>query len=235
MPILWIILAFLALLIWGNLSKKSACHPLNTVSTANVFTPTCSLKNTSGDNMASGSTFTAGVCEPVTPLTCGSGLLSGLCHPISVHFPVDPPPIAIQKPIITGTPIRLAPITPTPIAAPVAPKPIFPVAVGYHPAPVSTRIAVQSTNSVLLRQATFTKSQILGQEAQGVAAAQEAKLPTGSGPRPGTLAAYYASMNQQSQQIFDMAEIFSAGGSSSGSSHCAEANPSAGAAVDCAG
>jgi hypothetical protein len=158
MPILWILLAFLALLIWGNLSRKSACHPLNTTGAVNAFTPVCSTKNTVGDNFGSGCTFTPGVPEPTLPLTCHGGILSVVCHPIIAHFPVDPPPIAIQRPVISCNHILAGPASgvgfpqPSPVATVPAPKPIFPVAVGSHPAPVITRIAVQTNNPVLLPQ-----------------------------------------------------------------------------------
>ena len=157
MPILmWAVLVFLALLIWGNLSRKSTCHPLNSVPVASTsFTPTCSLKNTSGDNFASGCAIVSGVGEPTTPLTCHGGILPGICQPLIAHLPVDPPPIAVQKPI-TGTPVTPTTGTagwpqPVTVSAPVvaapAPKPIFPVPVGYH----NNVLPAINRNPVLLR------------------------------------------------------------------------------------
>ena len=99
-----VVLFFIAFLVWGNLSRKSASHPLN--GTRDPFTPTCSTQNTAGDNFGAGCSFTPGVPESTLPLTCCDNVVDHPamppthvnCHHVITHFPVDPPPIAIQKP-----------------------------------------------------------------------------------------------------------------------------------------
>lgn len=147
MPVMLIFLAILVLLIWGNLSRKSPSHPLNNLGSVNPVTPVNSTADTVGDNFNSGCSFVAGVGEPDHAVMCGS---LPTCHAIVAHFPIDPPPIAIQKtpptPVI-GLPTRTAPLPDVPVVA--APKQIFPVPVGYHNNVVPAR---QITNPVLLRQ-----------------------------------------------------------------------------------
>lgn len=150
MPVMIILLLFLALLIWGNLSRKSPSHPLNNLGTVNPFTPVCTTKNTAGDNFGSGCAFTAGVSEPTTPLTCSNAIFS--CDIATIaHFPVEPPPLSLVK-----TPATIAPkpvlSNPAPAQTLLSPpKQIFPVPVGYHNNVLPAR--TQITNTVLLRQA----------------------------------------------------------------------------------
>jgi hypothetical protein len=110
---MWIILAIIAILIWGNLSRKSANHPLNNLR-RNPFTPVCSTQNTVGDNFGSGCTFVAGVPEPITSLTCTAGGASGGYSCQHIIFPVNPPPIQIQRPVLPSPktmPPRYPPVT----------------------------------------------------------------------------------------------------------------------------
>lgn len=76
----YIIVGFVILLIWGNISRRK--NPVRGIKTFNV--------PTAGDNFNSGCAIVSGVCEP--PKT-------GTVAPIPIHvfIPVDPPPIAIQK------------------------------------------------------------------------------------------------------------------------------------------
>lgn len=113
---MWIVLVIILLLIWGNISRKSPNHPLNRVC-RNPLTPICSTKDTVGDNFGSGCTFVMGVPEPFTALTCNAPSVTNQrttsgasCQHIVVHFPVDPPPIAIQRPKnITPSPAQILP------------------------------------------------------------------------------------------------------------------------------
>jgi len=76
----YIIVGFVILLIWGNISRRNS--PVNIKATSS--TPTA------GDNFNSGCAIVSGVCEPPK---------GGTVAPIPIHvfIPVDPPPIAIQK------------------------------------------------------------------------------------------------------------------------------------------
>jgi hypothetical protein len=97
---MWIIAIIFLLLIWGNLSRKSPRHPLNSVNVNPVY-PISALTPTAGDNFNSGNTMVAGVSEP-----SGAGFPKRLPVPIHALFPVAPPPIAIQTP---KPPLRIIP------------------------------------------------------------------------------------------------------------------------------
>lgn len=76
----YIIVGFVILLIWGNISRRK--NPISVKTTGSA--------PTAGDSFNSGCAIVSGVCEPpkigtVAPI------------PIHVFIPVDPPPIAIQK------------------------------------------------------------------------------------------------------------------------------------------
>lgn len=132
---MWIIVIIILLLIWGNLSKKSASHPLNsTVINTQFGTGGGCCGSTAGDCMTMGSTVSAGVPEPlpqaVTSTVIGPPSMKGFAPapkkigapifenpmppamPIHVTYPVDPVPIAITSPRV---PVAPAPKTGTPI------------------------------------------------------------------------------------------------------------------------
>jgi hypothetical protein len=102
----WIILAIVLLLIWHNLMSKNAPAPVSPA----MVVPTRKCDNSQvGDTFNSGHTMVPGVWEPVV-LSCdanrGCGLpCVGPTLPINVHFPVAPPPIAIQKRLPAPAPI----------------------------------------------------------------------------------------------------------------------------------
>ena len=50
---MWVFVVIVLLLIWGNLSRKSASHPLNAVR-INPQMPVCAHRSTVGDNFNSG-------------------------------------------------------------------------------------------------------------------------------------------------------------------------------------
>lgn len=111
---MWVIVIIAVLLIWGNLSRKSPNHPLNKIK-VNPKVPLCSHVPTAGDNFNSGTSIVAGVPQPCIPrISCDAGV-SGLELFVPPHalFPVDPPPISIQKKPLVGKP---------PLPRPVAPK-----------------------------------------------------------------------------------------------------------------
>jgi hypothetical protein len=113
---MWIIVAgIFLLLIWGNLSKKSPNHPLNKIS-VNPKVPLCSHKPTAGDNFNSGQAIATGVPEGCIG-RCDANRACISCVPHFI-FPIDPPPIAIQKKIIpVKTPVQCQHITVGPIVA----------------------------------------------------------------------------------------------------------------------
>lgn len=89
---MWIIWIIIALLIWGNLSKKSAAHPLNSIVTPKPRQVICGSTSTAGDNFNSGSAIVSGVTEHCN-VAPGIGNI-----PAHVMIPIDPPPLAIQNP-----------------------------------------------------------------------------------------------------------------------------------------
>lgn len=113
---MWVIVIIAVLLIWGNLSRKSPNHPLNKIK-VNPKVPLCSHVPTAGDNFNSGTSIVAGVPQPCIPkISCDAGV-SGLEIFVPPHalFPVDPPPISIQKKPLVGKP-------PLPPVKPIGPK-----------------------------------------------------------------------------------------------------------------
>jgi hypothetical protein len=108
----YIVIAIVALIIWGNLSRKGAAHPLNrlTVKSKQRY-PLCSVQSTVGDNFNSGCAIALGVPETCKPVT----ISVAPALPAHVTLPVDPPPIAIQQPPIIAPkpPLRIVPATTT--------------------------------------------------------------------------------------------------------------------------
>jgi len=90
MPILYLFGGFIILLIIGNLSKKSASHPLNAITAKKTGAP--ATIPTAGDSFCTGGTTVAGVCEPTKSAS------ASLCVPITASFPIcSPPPVAVQS------------------------------------------------------------------------------------------------------------------------------------------
>lgn len=89
---MWIIFVIIALLIWGNLSKKSAAHPLNSVVSPKPQQFICRSTSTAGDNFGSGCAIVSGVTEHCNAAN------TGINTPAHVMIPIDPPPLAIQNP-----------------------------------------------------------------------------------------------------------------------------------------
>lgn len=146
---MWIFLVIIAILAWGMLSRNSASHPINAVTSQNLPVTACSIKNTVGDSFNSGCTPAAGVPEPPV-----CHLAIPVCHAIHVQFPVDPPPLQIQKPV----PVTVAPIR------------IFPVPVGYHNNILPARTAPMTVASIVpvrLPQSQPTSAELLALKQRG--------------------------------------------------------------------
>jgi len=106
---MWILAIIIILLIWGNLSKKSSCHPLNSVCIKSIVVGSGGCGgSTSGDCMTKGCTISPGVPEPLpkalppTPVIKAVGTPIPIYKqaplmPVNVSTPTDPPPIAIQN------------------------------------------------------------------------------------------------------------------------------------------
>lgn len=99
MPLLIVII--ILLLIWGNISRRSASHPINAIVAHTPPIIVCGIHGGVGDTFTGGGSIVSGVCEP--HLHCNIAPII----PIHITMPVDPPPIAIQK-----NPIPAAPILP---------------------------------------------------------------------------------------------------------------------------
>lgn len=103
MPIIPILIIIVVILFLKNAMSSNKSVGLTTKTS--VVTSSCT---SSGDNFCQGAGIVAGVKEPLKPLVCNPlrGCDVNPMTPIHLSFPVDPPPIAIQKKV---------PVAPTPI------------------------------------------------------------------------------------------------------------------------
>lgn len=185
---------------------------------------------TGGDSFKTGCAPVTGVCEPEQPVTVAPipqhiVLPVAPPPPIAIQTP-QPPPVAVAPPPVVAAPlpiVKAVPINPVPVRA----TPILPIRLRggacncccgiLTRTRVSTRLPV--LGRVLVGHPSFNPavansalSQRLGTKAQSIAFSQESRLPTGTGVRPGSIGAYYAGLNTQSQQTFDMAATMFRGG-----------------------
>lgn len=92
--------------------------------TSTVNTASC---GSAGDNFTSGSGIVPGVSEPTTPLACNKAQLlrcdappaSFNPPPLHITYPVQPPPIKVQNPILVRKPITASCYPAPPVVRPI--------------------------------------------------------------------------------------------------------------------